>query len=87
VTVQKTQQPFKVVGSQLVSGIGLHQKVHVGAGGLLLRVTLQRFEEGAGVGRVDDDQLAQPLRVLVGQAPGHSTAPVVGHQSGQWGRA
>ena len=79
-TGQKSKQLLKIIGRQLLGRLGLHQKAHVSAGGLLGRVRLQCLEESAGMRRIDDDQFSQAMGLLVGQVPGHSATPVVGHQ-------
>ena len=80
---QKTKQAFKVMCGQLGRRIGLDQKVHVRAGRYLRGVVLQGLQKGAGVWRVDDDQFLKDRRVLVGEAPGDGSAPIVRNQGGQ----
>ena len=80
---EELPEPAEIVLGQQRLGIGADQEVHVRAGRLLLRVAVQLAQKGARVRRVDDRQLPQPRRVLVGEAPGHRAAPVVGHQRGQ----
>ena len=76
-SVQKTQQAFKVIGCQLCSCIGLHQKVHVRAGRLLRRVALQCFEKRTGMRRVDDDKFVHQMdpqlrKLFMRKYPTHS---------------
>jgi hypothetical protein len=65
---KKQPETAIVVLRQQLLGVWSNQKIHVGAGGLLRRVGFEFAQEGAGVRRVDDGQLANPLWQLVGQA-------------------
>ena len=79
--VEESEQPLKVVFGQERFSVWSAQKMHVLAGGLLGCVGLQFAQKRAGVGRVDDRQALEPLRLLVGQVPGHGATPVVRDQA------
>ena len=79
---EKLKQAPKVVFSQQSFGVGSDQKIHVSAGRLLLSGSFQLAQKSAGVGRIDDGQLVNQLRLAGRQIPSHRAAPVMGNQTG-----